>query len=91
MPGAVFGAAFVEFVPNIAEQIDKNAPGVLYGMLLMAALLFHAGGRGGRPAHALRRPALRRPARTTSTTKPQGGTIHAESTHAADGRRPRPR
>ena len=78
LPGAVIGAAFVQFVPNIAAQIDKNAPGVLYGMLLVAALYFMPAGAAGVLRDALRRPVLRRPGRTTSTTKPQGGTIHAE-------------
>ena len=38
LPGAVIGAAFLTFVPNLAEHISKNAPGLAYGVLLVAVL-----------------------------------------------------
>ncbi len=78
LPGAVIGAAFVQFVPNIAQQVDKSAPGVVYGMLLVAALYFMPAGVAGALRNGLRGPAPRRSAATKSTTKPQGGTIHVE-------------
>ncbi len=34
--GAVFGAVFIEFVPNIADQISKAAPWAIYGIFLIA-------------------------------------------------------
>ena len=34
--GAVFGAIFIQFVPNIAEQISKAATTAVYGVLLIA-------------------------------------------------------
>ena len=34
--GAFFGALFVEFVPNYADQISKAAPWAIYGALLIA-------------------------------------------------------
>jgi branched-chain amino acid transport system permease protein len=34
--GAVFGAVFIEFVPNIADQISKAAPSAIYGIFLIA-------------------------------------------------------
>jgi branched-chain amino acid transport system permease protein len=34
--GAVFGAIFIEFVPNIADQISKAAPWAIYGTFLIA-------------------------------------------------------
>ena len=34
--GAVFGAIFIEFVPNIADQISKAAPWAIYGIFLIA-------------------------------------------------------
>lgn len=62
LPGAVIGAAFVEFVPNIAEQIDKSAPGVIYGVLLVAALyLMPAGGAGMLRRVLARRTQIRMP------------------------------
>jgi len=33
--GAVFGAIFIQFVPNIADQISKAAPGAIYGIFLI--------------------------------------------------------
>jgi branched-chain amino acid transport system permease protein len=36
--GAVFGAIFIEFVPNIADQISKAAPSAIYGIFLIACV-----------------------------------------------------
>ena len=36
--GAVFGAIFIEFVPNIADQISKAAPSAIYGIVLIACV-----------------------------------------------------
>ena len=36
IPGALFGGAFIEFVPNIANDISKAAPGAIYGIILIA-------------------------------------------------------
>ncbi len=33
--GAVFGAIFIQFVPNIADQISKAAPWAIYGVFLI--------------------------------------------------------
>jgi branched-chain amino acid transport system permease protein len=35
IPGAVYGAIFVQFVPNIADQISKAAPWAIYGVFLI--------------------------------------------------------
>jgi branched-chain amino acid transport system permease protein len=35
LPGAIFGAAFVQFIPNLADQISKAAPWAIYGVLLI--------------------------------------------------------
>jgi branched-chain amino acid transport system permease protein len=34
--GAFFGAAFIEFVPNIADQVSKAAPWAINGIILIA-------------------------------------------------------
>ena len=34
--GAVFGAIFIQFVPNIADEISKSAPWAIYGVFLIA-------------------------------------------------------
>ena len=36
IPGAIFGGLFVQFVPNLAEQISKSAPWAIYGAFLIA-------------------------------------------------------
>jgi branched-chain amino acid transport system permease protein len=33
--GAVYGALFIQFVPNIADQISKAAPWAIYGVFLI--------------------------------------------------------
>lgn len=46
--GALFGGAFIEFVPNIANQISKAAPGAIYGLILIAFMyLLPTGIAGG--------------------------------------------
>ena len=35
IPGAIFGAFFIQFVPNIADQISKAAPWAIYGIFLI--------------------------------------------------------
>jgi branched-chain amino acid transport system permease protein len=53
--GSVFGGLFVLFVPNIAEAISKAAPGVIYGIILIAFLFILPDGFAG----LLRRIAAR--------------------------------
>jgi branched-chain amino acid transport system permease protein len=35
IPGAIYGAVFIQFVPNIADQISKAAPWAIYGVFLI--------------------------------------------------------
>ena len=35
IPGAIYGALFTQFVPNIADQISKAAPWAIYGIFLI--------------------------------------------------------
>jgi branched-chain amino acid transport system permease protein len=35
IPGAIFGAIFIQFVPNIADEISKSAPWAIYGAFLI--------------------------------------------------------
>jgi len=35
IPGAVFGALFIQFVPNWAQDISKAAPWAIYGVVLI--------------------------------------------------------
>ncbi len=62
--GALFGGAFIEFVPNIANQISKAAPGAIYGVILMAFMyLLPTGIAGGFRQIFLRVFGARRAAR----------------------------
>ena len=42
--GAVFGAAFIQFIPNVADQISKSAPWAVYGAILIALIYVAPGG-----------------------------------------------
>ena len=38
VPGAIFGAIFIQFVPNISDEISKSAPAAIYGVLLIGLM-----------------------------------------------------
>ncbi|MBL0085922.1 MAG: branched-chain amino acid ABC transporter permease [Ideonella sp.] len=38
IPGAIFGAIFIQFVPNIADELSKAAPSALFGAALIGAM-----------------------------------------------------
>lgn len=42
--GALFGAAFIQFVPNVADQVSKAAPWAVYGVFLILAMFIAPGG-----------------------------------------------
>ncbi|MBV8616399.1 MAG: branched-chain amino acid ABC transporter permease [Acetobacteraceae bacterium] len=65
--GALFGGAFIEFVPNVANQISKAAPGAIYGLILIAFMyLLPAGIAGGLYRVVLRLVGTRRRAAARS-------------------------
>jgi branched-chain amino acid transport system permease protein len=35
IPGAIYGALFIQFIPNVADQISKAAPWAIYGIFLI--------------------------------------------------------
>jgi branched-chain amino acid transport system permease protein len=45
--GAVYGAIFIQFVPNIADQISKAAPWAIYGLFLLVFVYFLPTGVAG--------------------------------------------
>ena len=52
IPGAIFGGMFIQYVPNIADEISKSAPAAVYGVLLIGLMyLMPTGVMGG--LHAL--------------------------------------
>ena len=42
--GAIYGALFIQFVPNIADQISKAAPWAIYGVFLIVCMYVMPGG-----------------------------------------------
>ena len=42
--GAVYGALFIVFMPNFAEQISKAVPGAIFGIILILFMFFAPGG-----------------------------------------------
>ena len=48
IPGAIFGGIFIQFVPNIADELSKSAPAAIYGLLLIGFMyLLPMGVMGG--------------------------------------------
>jgi branched-chain amino acid transport system permease protein len=45
--GAIFGALFIQFVPNLADQISKAAPGAVRGIILILFLYLAPAGIAG--------------------------------------------
>ena len=45
--GAIPGAAFIVFIPNVADHISKSAPSAVYGVLLIALLYLMPTGVAG--------------------------------------------
>jgi branched-chain amino acid transport system permease protein len=45
--GTLIGAAFIEFVPNVADRLSKAAPGAVYGVILIAVMFLMPAGAGG--------------------------------------------
>jgi branched-chain amino acid transport system permease protein len=45
--GTIFGAIFIEFVPNLADQVSKAAPGAIYGVILIAVMFVMPSGVAG--------------------------------------------
>jgi branched-chain amino acid transport system permease protein len=35
IPGAIYGALFIQFIPNLADEISKAAPWAIYGVFLL--------------------------------------------------------
>ena len=47
LSGAIFGALFIQFVPNIADQISKAAPWAIYGLFLIVFMFVLPDGVAG--------------------------------------------
>ena len=58
--GAIFGALFIQFVPNVADEISKAAPWAIYGIFLIAFMYAMPTGVAGFVRLARARLARRR-------------------------------
>jgi branched-chain amino acid transport system permease protein len=58
--GAFFGAVFIQFIPNIADEISKAAPWAIYGIVLIAFMYTMPTGVAGFVRIARARLARRR-------------------------------
>ena len=47
IPGAVYGAFFIQFVPNLADDISKAAPSAVYGAALIVSVYLMPRGVAG--------------------------------------------
>jgi branched-chain amino acid transport system permease protein len=47
IPGAIFGALFIQFVPNYAQEISKAAPWAIYGVFLIGFMYVMPDGVAG--------------------------------------------
>jgi branched-chain amino acid transport system permease protein len=60
--GTIFGALFIQFIPNIADQVSKAAPGAIYGVILIAVMFLAPAGAAGFFGGVMRRLFRRAPA-----------------------------
>jgi branched-chain amino acid transport system permease protein len=58
--GAIFGGIFVQFIPNIAEQISKAAPWAIYGIFLIGFMYLMPQGIAGFIRGVFHRVRMRR-------------------------------
>lgn len=61
IPGALFGALFIQFIPNVADEISKAAPWAIFGLLLLAFIYAMPTGIAGAVRMGLARLQRRKP------------------------------
>jgi branched-chain amino acid transport system permease protein len=44
IPGAIFGAIFIQFIPNVADEISKAAPSAIFGVFLIGTMFLMPAG-----------------------------------------------
>src|SRR5262249_12804168 len=58
--GAIYGALFIQFIPNVADQLSKAAPWAIYGIFLIAFMYVMPTGVAGMVRAAMGRLRRRR-------------------------------
>jgi branched-chain amino acid transport system permease protein len=59
LQGAVYGALFIQFVPNVADRISRSAPWAIYGIMVILFMYLAPGGVAGF-VHRISRSGRRR-------------------------------
>jgi branched-chain amino acid transport system permease protein len=81
--GAIFGAIFIQFVPNVADEISKSAPWAIYGIFLIVLMYVMPTGAAGlidriiarlRPARPATRSDAAAAVAVPASSHPGGGT-----------------
>ena len=67
IPGAIYGALFIQFVPNVADEISKAAPWAIFGIFLLGFVYLMPMGIAGAVRMALARLQRRAQNRQRST------------------------
>ena len=78
VPGAIFGALFIQFVPNYAQEISKAAPWAIYGLFLIGFMYVMPDGVAGFLRRLANRVSGRARARSAVSATPKGGQ-HAQA------------
>jgi branched-chain amino acid transport system permease protein len=65
IPGAIAGAIFIQYVPNVADEISKSAPWAIYGVFLILLMYLMPSGAAGLISKLSSRL---RPARSAATS-----------------------
>jgi branched-chain amino acid transport system permease protein len=74
VPGAIFGALFIQFVPNYAQEISKAAPWAIYGVFLIAFMYVMPDGVAGFLRRVFRQLGRRSgPVHPAAPVTPRGG------------------
>jgi branched-chain amino acid transport system permease protein len=81
--GTLIGAAFIEFVPSLADKVSKAAPGAVYGVILIAVMFLMPAGAGGSL-----RSMWRRMVRVRATTPMEVGALACEPASGLTGKQP---
>jgi branched-chain amino acid transport system permease protein len=69
--GAIWGALFIQFIPNVADQISKAAPWAIYGALMIVFMYVMPTGIAGALRLARQRLSRRADRGTTAAGVPR--------------------
>jgi branched-chain amino acid transport system permease protein len=82
IPGAIYGAIFIQFVPNIADEISKAAPWAIFGIFLIGFVYVMPLGVNGAIRLLLARIARRTQTGSGTAAAPDVGRAQSSS-HSA--------